>query len=105
MVCLTQTYLKGSDASHAVNNQTKKRALHVLEVLESIKGNFEKSPGAMAKNYTIDNSSLLDLLSAQNLEVNKIQTISRELGKKLSNAASTGQPNNNETLFDLTRTV
>ena len=100
-----QTYLKGSDASHAVNNQTKKRALHVLEVLESIKGNFEKSPGAMAKNYTIYNSSLLDLLSAQNLEVNKIQTISRELGKKLSNAASTGQPNNNETLFDLTRTV
>jgi ribosome-binding protein aMBF1 (putative translation factor) len=100
-----QTYLKGSDTSHAVNNQTKKRALHVLEVLESIKDNFEKSPGAMAKNYTIDNSSLLDLLSAQNLEVNKIQTISRELGKKLSSTASSGQTNNNETLFDLTRTV
>ena len=91
--------------SHAVNNQTKKRALHVLEVLESIKDNFEKSPGAMAKNYTIDNSSLLDLLSVQNLEVNKIQTISRELGKKLSSTASSGQTNNNETLFDLTRTV
>ncbi|PRO73122.1 hypothetical protein C6Y40_13125 [Alteromonas alba] len=100
-----QTYLKGSDTSHTVNNQTKNRALHVLEVLESIKDNFEKSPGAMAKNYTIDNSSLLDLLSAQNLEVNKIQTISRELGKKLSSTASSDQPNNNETLFDLTRTV
>ena len=69
-----------------------------LEVLESIKDNFEKSPGAMAKNYTIDNSSLLDLLSVQNLEVNKIQTISRELGKKLSSTASSGQTNNNETL-------
>src|SRR5690606_4188710 len=99
-----QTYLKDSDMSHAVNNLTKKRAPTVLDVLESIRDNFEKSPAAMAKNYTIDNSRLLDLLSAENLEVDKIQTICRELSKKLSNTASSGLTSNDETLFDLTRT-
>jgi hypothetical protein len=101
-----QTYLKGSGNSHTVNNQTKKRALSILDVLDAIKGNFEKSPGAMAKNYTIDNSSLLDLLSEEVIEVDRIQIISRQLGKKLSSNVSPDLTiNYNETLFDLTRSV
>lgn len=100
-----QAYLKGSDKSHTVNNQTKKRALSILDVLDSIRDYFEKSPGAMAKNYTIDNFSLLDLLSKEVLEVDRIQTISRELGRKLSSTVSSGLTINDETLFDLTRTV
>ena len=43
-----QTYLKGSDASHAVNNQTKKRALHVLEV--SAASPAKMHPVLLAKN-------------------------------------------------------
>ena len=100
-----QTYLKGSDKSHAVNNQTKERALSVLKVLDLIEDNFGKSPGAMAKNYTVEDNSLLDLLSREELEVDKIIELSKVLGKILSNPTHNNLPEKDSALFDLTRSV
>ncbi|QXO17210.1 hypothetical protein [Vibrio ostreae] len=93
---------KNSNDQHAVNSSTKERALLLSEIITEISPKFNRSPGAMAKNYVMDGKSLLDLLSETKLDIPSIVKISNSLSDKLSSNTAKETPVNEISLHQLT---
>lgn len=93
---------KSSNDQHAVNSSTKERALLLSSIMAEISPKFNRSPGAMAKNYVMDGKSLLDLLSETELDIPSIVKISNGLSDKLSPNTAKETPVNEISLHQLT---
>jgi hypothetical protein len=98
------TYSKGGDAVQTLNRATKERALTLNEIVNKIAPKFSRSPGAMAKNYTFEGESLIQLLTSDNLEVVKIIRLSEKLSESM-NGFSHSNPHSDRALHSLTRTA
>ena len=85
---------KNSNDQHAVNSSTKERALLLSKIIAEISPKFNRSPGAMAKNYVMDGKSLLDLLSEPKLDIPSIVKISSSLSDKISSNTAKETPVN-----------
>ena len=97
-------YLKQSDKNSVINPNTLERSLMLKKVAKNLSGIFNKSPGAMAKNFTIEEQSLLDLLSEEDLNIDKISIFAVKLSKRMSqHSSSSDSVSNNITLMELTR--
>lgn len=92
---------KSSLDSQTVNNTTMERALKLFAILQKTTPLFQRSPGAMAKNYFQDGKSLLDLLVEKELDTKSILAISKILSNKMSSATK-ATPNNEVSLYQLT---
>ncbi len=92
---------KSSLDSQTVNNTTMERALKLFAILQKATSFFQRSPGAMAKNYFQDGKSLLDLLVEKELDTKNILAISQTLSNKMSSATK-ATPNNEVSLYQLT---
>jgi hypothetical protein len=97
------TYAKNSDVEHAINPLTLKRAFTIAEVIKEIAPKFSQSPGAMAKNYTMEGHTLLELLSAPNLDIQAIIPFADMLAKVMDKRTSTSSHINENALYELTR--
>lgn len=97
-------YLKQSADNNVINSNTLERSLLLKTVAENLSNIFVKSPGAMAKNLTIEGQSLLGLLSEKYLNINKISTFAVKLSERISqHSNSSGSVSNDITLMELTR--
>lgn len=74
---------KNAANEQTVNAANQKRALTLAEIIRQISPKFIRSPGAMAKNYTVNGKSLLDLLSEQLLNEREIVWLSEQLAEKM----------------------
>lgn len=75
---------KHSTDMHTVNTANMERAFLLANVIDEIRAKFNRSPGAMAKNYVMDGKSLLDLLSESELNIPNIVRISNNLAEKMT---------------------
>lgn len=93
------SYSKGAEVTQSLKEETKQRIINIYGVIEEVSTVLGKSPGAMAKNYTMNGDSLLGLLSSPSIDVPKVLTLAKGIaGKSLV-------PNhqiNESTLNDLT---
>lgn len=94
---------KNSTDEHTVNSSNKKRALTLSEIIDEISPKFDRSPGAMAKNYTRDGKSLLDLLSESNLNIAEIVRLADSLSEKMSSNLPKNTATNEVSLRQLTK--
>jgi len=91
-----------SDAN--VNANTRQRSMILKSIFDKLTAIFEKSPAAMAKNFTMNEQSLLDLLSKEELEFEKIIDFSKALNKRMYQHNSVSNSVSNDiTLIELTR--
>lgn len=95
-------YVTQNDEQTA-NASNRSRVLELYDAVGILRGKLPYSPGAMAKNYFVDGDSLLDLLSNEELDVEKIEILSRELAKKLNQNKEEGAEVNSATLYQLTK--
>ena len=94
---------KNSTDEHAVNSANKKRALALSDIIVQISPKFIRSPGAMAKNYTVNGKSLLDLLSEPNLDIDEIIRLSDSLSEKMTVNSPKHTATNEVSLRQLTK--
>ena len=59
------------------------RVKNLKNIFDVLSGVFTKSPGALSKTYMVNNHTLLDLLTADDLDQNSIVNIAHELKKKM----------------------
>lgn len=95
---------KDSNTSQTLNLMTMKRAITIDGVMKKIAPKFRRSPGAMAKNFTFEGESLLQLLESDELNVDKIVSLADKLSESM-NSVSHSNSINNDTLHSLTRAV
>ncbi|WP_019029475.1 hypothetical protein [Colwellia piezophila] len=97
-------YMKQSSINHAVNADTLERTQFLNEIFQKLSTIFEKSPGAMAKNFTIQGESLLNLLSKSDLNIDQISSFAYQLSKRMAeNNLSSNAMDSDVTLAELTR--
>lgn len=97
-------YANSTDSTQKVKSSTLERAKTLQELIQEVRQILPHSPGAMAKNYTADGCSLLDLLTADALDINKILRHSTMLAEKMNQIPSSSSSDNN-TLYSLTRSA
>lgn len=93
------SYSKGAEATQSLKEETKQRIINVYAVIEDVSKVLEKSPGAMAKNYTMDGDSLLGLLSSPSINVPKVLALAKGIAEK---SLIPSHQINESTLNDLT---
>jgi len=81
-------YTKQSEIKHTVNADTLERTLELDEIFTNLEKIFSKSPGAMAKNFTFQGESLLNLLSKRELDVDQITLCAQQLAKRMTEYSS-----------------
>lgn len=97
-------YTKQLGSDHAVNAHTRDRAIKLNDITKHLNEIFEKSPGAMAKNFTIADHSLLDLMSKNHLNSKEIVAFSKKLAERMSEFSSGSDSlQSDKTLMELTR--
>ncbi|MCQ9084881.1 hypothetical protein [Vibrio harveyi] len=94
---------KNSADDHTVNASNQKRALTLAEIIQEVRPKFNRSPGAMAKNYTVEGKSLLDLLSEPTLNISNIVWFADKLAEKMSANAPKSTATNEVSLRQLTK--
>ncbi|TPW22177.1 hypothetical protein FH712_18065 [Marinobacter nauticus] len=100
------SYSKGLDSERTANTQTRQRVFQLTPVLERLGTIFNKSPGAMAKNYVIDGVTLFDLLVRDNVDSDRVSQVAHLLNDKLemiSRSSSRPSLSGNETLHELSK--
>jgi len=98
------SYANGADANQKMNRSTYERVLLLNEIVTELTNKFSQSPGAMAKNYTIEGRTLLDLLKEEQIDVRKVLLFSEQLSNKMKSIPSSSNSDDN-TLYNLTRSV
>ncbi|MCG9723387.1 helix-turn-helix domain-containing protein [Shewanella sp. Isolate7] len=94
---------KNAADEQTVNAANQKRALTLAEIISEISPKFNRSPGAMAKNYTVEGKSLLDLLSEPSLKVREIVWLSEKLAEKMNSNVPKLTETNEVSLHQLTK--
>lgn len=93
---------KNSTDEHAINPSNQKRALRLYEIMAETKPKFNRSPGAMAKNYTLNGKSLLELLSEPNLDICEITKLTDSLSERMLSITPKNTATNEISLQQLT---
>ena len=97
-------YTKQSEIKHTVNADTLERTLQLDEIFTNLEKVFSKSPGAMAKNFTIQGESLLNLLSKRELNAAQITSFAYQLAKRMmENSSGSNAIDSDISLAELTR--
>lgn len=94
---------KNADQQHVVNAAVHERAQQLWVLMADLADVFEQSPGAMAKNYTFEGHTLLQLLGEEVLNKDTILVMANKLAEKAS--LGRGRTINHSTLSDLTATT
>ena len=76
-------YKSQNESSHNLHEQNLMRVKNLKNIFDVLSGVFTKSPGALSKTYMVNNHTLLDLLTADDLDQNSIVNIAHELKKKM----------------------
>lgn len=95
-------YKNSASDQHTVDASNKERALILSGIINEIRPKFPYSPGAMAKNYMMDGKSLVDLLSADELNIPSIVRIADSLASKISSHLLDATFVNEISLYQLT---
>jgi hypothetical protein len=93
------SYSKGAEETQSLKEETKQRIINAYGVIEQVSKVLVKSPGAMAKNYTMDGDSLLGLLSSPSIDVPKVLALAKGIAEK---SLIPNHQINESTLNDLT---
>jgi len=97
-------YTKQSEIKHTVNADTLERTQQLDEIFINLNEIFSKSPGAMAKNFTIQGESLLNLLSKKELNADQIASFACQLEKRMmENSSGSNAMDRDISLAELTR--
>lgn len=97
-------YTKQSEIKHAVNTDTLERTIQLNNIFTNLEKIFSKSPGAMAKNFTIHGESLLNLLSKSELDADQITSFAYQLAKRMTeNSSGSNALDSDNSLAELTR--
>ncbi|MAL98872.1 MAG: hypothetical protein CL583_10545 [Alteromonadaceae bacterium] len=99
------SYSKGQDLERTANSQTRQRVFQLKPIVQKLALVLPKSPGAMAKNYSIGGLTLFDLLVKEELDSDRIVEVATALGEKLnqiSGVSSRSPVSGNKTLHELT---
>lgn len=97
------SYKNSTDEHHTVNAANKKRAMTISNVINEIQPKFSRSPGAMAKNYMMNDKSLFDLMSEPELDIPNILHLSQSLAEKMSSNSTKTSTINEISLNQLTK--
>lgn len=84
-----------------INSKTLERSIQLEKVTQLIQDHLDRSPGALAKNSSVEGVSLFSLLKNDELEFDKIEVIVKNLAEKMSKPVQ-GLSFNQQTLYDLT---
>lgn len=76
-------YKSQNESSHNLHEQNLVRAKNLKSIFDILSEIFTKSPGALSKTYMVNNHTLLDLLTADDLDQNSIVNIAHELKIKM----------------------
>jgi hypothetical protein len=98
------SYANGADVNQKMNRSTHERVQLLNEIVTELTNKFSQSPGAMAKNYTIEGRTLLDLLKEEEIDVRKVLLFSDQLSNKMK-SIPTSSSGGDDTLYNLTRSV
>ncbi|WP_429103874.1 hypothetical protein [Aeromonas hydrophila] len=98
------SYATEAEISQSMKSSTRDRVIALHEIIKAISPLLPHSPGAMSKNFTIEGSSLLDLLTSETLDTSKILHHSQLLADKM-NKIPASHSKDGTTLFNLTRSV
>ncbi|WP_328188807.1 hypothetical protein [Marinobacter sp. OP 3.4] len=100
------SYSKGQDSERTANTQTRQRVFQLRPIIQGLAQILPKSPGAMAKNYSINGVTLFDLLVQEELDSEAITNVAAAIGEKLnqiSDYSSRSSVSGDESLHELTR--
>mgnify|MGYP003114309319 CR=1 FL=1 len=100
------SYSKGQDSERTANSQTRQRVFQLKPIIQDLTRVLPKSPGAMAKNYSINGLTLFDLLTEEELDSQAIAKVAAAIGEKLNQISETGSRSSvsgDEALHELTR--
>lgn len=76
-------YKSQNENSHNLHEQNLVRVKNLKNIFDVLSGVFAKSPGALSKTYMVNNHTLLDLLTADDLDQNSIVNIAHQLKIKM----------------------
>ncbi|MCZ7836160.1 hypothetical protein [Atlantibacter hermannii] len=97
-------YANGGDLNQSLNKNTRQRALALRQIIGDIRVFFKHSPGAMAKNYTIEGKSLLNCLVSHDLNYDEIKFFASQLAARMESNQATFKADD-KTLYSLTRSA
>lgn len=95
-------YLDDSEREHTIKQNIRDRASVIDRIITEISIIFERSPGAMAKNFKLDGESLFDLLKQSELNQEKILNISSHLAARMKEHSSSSSVASSFALDELT---
>ena len=95
-------YKNGSDQQHNISTLTLARAHELDTLLRSVRSYFDRSPGAMSKNFMYEGQSLLSLLKEKDIDQDKFVAVASKLAEKMSGHSAHLANTNETTLFQMT---
>ncbi|MEJ2912238.1 hypothetical protein [Pseudoalteromonas sp. C12FD-1] len=99
------SYQNQSLEQRVANTATRERAKELHDIMLQLQSKFEYSPGAVAKNYTMNGKSLVDLLSEQKLDHNSIYKFADKIAEILVSQNTNLSETNEVSLRQLTKSA
>ena len=96
-------YKSQDESNHNLHEQNLVRVKNLKKIFDGLSGFFPKSPGALCKTYMVNNHTLLDLLTADNLDQNAIFNIASLLKEKMEFKSKIHRNNDDISLLNMTR--
>ncbi|WP_133013134.1 hypothetical protein [Marinomonas flavescens] len=95
-------YKSGAENDHKISQNTLDRAFLVDSLVEKARGLFERSPGAMSKNFMYEGKSLLSLLTEKDIDQDKFVSVAGKLADKMQGHSAHLTQTHETTLFQMT---
>jgi len=90
---------------NSINPSNRARAVELNSICDDVANLLPYSPGALSKNYILDGESLFDLLTARELDKNRIVDFAKKLSRAMNeiNKNIDGSDFHENTLLELTK--
>ncbi|EXR29853.1 hypothetical protein ACT4YA_10280 [Acinetobacter baumannii] len=95
-------YKNQSESNHNLHEQNLTRVKKLKSIFDELSLVFEKSPGALSKTYIVNNHTLFDLLTADELDRNSIVNIAHQLKTKMEFKSKIHRNNDDISLLTMT---
>jgi hypothetical protein len=95
-------YKSGADNDHNISQNTLDRAFLVDSLVEKVRGLFDRSPGAISKNFMYEGKSLLSLLTEKDIDQDKFVNVAGKLADKMKGHSAHLTQAHETTLFQMT---
>lgn len=95
-------YKNQNESNHNLHEQNLVRVKKLKNIFDELSGIFEKSPGALSKTYMVNNHTLFDLLTTDNLNQDSIIDLANQLKIKMESKSKIHRNSDDISLLNMT---